>query len=108
MKAPVMQMLQPAVIHARPDAAVAALEPRAHPVNGLVVLRGDALVMPVRREVKQSVAIMVEPQATVAVFMRAHRAARSRAEQAAPLRNVPRPRPARHFAEPGAVQPPQR
>ena len=89
MKPPVAQTRQPAVIHARPDAAVAALKPRAHAVAGQPVLHGEPLIPSVRRDVKQAVAIMIEPHAAGAVLMHAHGPARGRAQQPAPLRRLP-------------------
>ena len=108
MKLPVAQAHQPATVHARPDAAVAALEPRAHTVARQAVQRREPLEPSVRRDVKQPVAIMVEPHAAVAILVHAHRAAGGPATQAAPFDRLRHPRATLHFAQAIAVLHPQR
>src|SRR4051794_27703899 len=99
MKSPVTQPGQSTAVHAYPNAPVAALEPRAHAVVRQVVLCGETLKSSVRQDVKKSVAVMVEPQAAVAVLVLAHCPARGAAQQATPRGCLRHPRPVFHFAK---------
>jgi len=108
MEPPVTQTGESAVIHAHPDAAIAALIPCAHAVARQVILHGEPLIPSIGRNVKQAVAVMIKPHAAGAVFVHAHGPARGGAKQAAPLRDFRGPGAAFHFAQPVIVQHPQR
>src|SRR5690349_19198006 len=100
-------MGQSTVIHSRPDAAVAALKPGADAVAGEAVLDREPLICSVRQDVKESVAVVIKPQAAVSVFVPTHAAAGRRAEQTAPLGGRGHPFAPFHFAKPITGQYPE-
>src|SRR6185312_6982474 len=69
MKTPVAQPHQPAMVQACPDAAITTLKPRAHAVAGQTLGCGQSLGSSIWCDMKKPVAIVVEPQSAIAIFV---------------------------------------
>src|ERR1700744_6599459 len=95
---------QAAVVHAHPDAAIAALEPRADAIAGQAVAHRVTHMTPIGENTEQAVAIMIQPETAIAVFMRTHATAGGRPEQSAPFCDLTHPGPAGHLAKTVAIQ----
>src|ERR1019366_3636672 len=95
-------------INADPHAAVLPLKPRTHTVTGQSFPRRQLLKLPVRRDVKQSVPVMIEPDAALGILVRPHRAARLPAQQPPPFSGFGDPLASAQFAQTISVQHPHR